>query len=173
MKKQDCFYLGKITKKYSFKGEVLIKIDGNLSQDYFNLKNILIENEKKLVPFFIKNIKLHKPDILRVKFEDIDSEELANKILRKDVYLPLSILPPLIGKKFYFHEVIGFKAFNNDKIIGIIKNINDQSPQAIFEIKNNDRIILIPVHDDFIIKINRKEKSIKLNIPNGLLDLEN
>ncbi len=173
MKKQDCFYLGKITKKYSFKGEVLIKIDGNLSQDYFNLKNILIENEKKLVPFFIKNIKLHKPDILRVKFEDIDSEELANKILRKDVYLPLSILPPLIGKKFYFHEVIGFKAFNNDKIIGIIKNINDQSPQATFEIKNNDRIILIPVHDDFIIKINRKEKSIKLNMPNGLLDLQN
>ena len=173
MKKQDCFYLGKIIKKYNFKGEVLIKIDGNLSKNYFNLKNVLIENEKNLVPFFIKNIKLHKPDILRVKFEDIDSEELANKILRKDVYLPLSILPPLIGKKFYFHEVIGFKAFNNDKIIGIIQNINDQSPQATFEIKNNDRIILIPVHDDFIIKINRKEKSIKLNIPNGLLDLQN
>ena len=81
MKKQDCFYLGKIIKKYSFKGEVLIKIDGNLSEDYFNLKNVLIENDKNLVPFFIKNIKLHKPDILRIKFEDIDSEELANKIL--------------------------------------------------------------------------------------------
>lgn len=173
MKKQDCFYLGKIIKKYSFKGEVLIKIDGNLSENYFDLKNVLIENEKYLIPFFIKKIKLHKPDIFRIKFEDIDSEELANKILKKDIYLPLSLLPPLSGKKFYFHEVVGFKALNDNKIIGIIKNINDKSPQATFEIKDNDKIILIPIHDDFIIKINRKEKNIELNLPDGLLDLQN
>ena len=171
MKKQDCFYLGKIIKKYSFKGEVLIKIDGTLSENYFDLKNVLIENEKYLIPFFIKKIKLHKPDIFRIKFEDIDSEELANKILKKDIYLPLSLLPPLSGKKFYFHEVVGFKALNDNKIIGIIKNINDKSPQATFEIKDNDKIILIPIHDDFIIKINRKEKNIELNLPDGLLDL--
>lgn len=172
MKKQDCFCLGKIIKKYSFKGEVLIKIDGNLSENYFDLKNVLIENEKYLIPFFIKKIKLHKPDIFRVKFEDIDSEELANKILKKDIYLHLSSLPPLSGKKFYFHEVVGFKALNDNKIIGIIKNINDKSPQATFEIKDNDKIILIPIHDDFIIKINRKEKNIELNLPDGLLDLQ-
>ena len=173
MKKQDCFYLGKIIKKYSFKGEVLIKIDGNLSKDYFNLKNVLIENEKNLVPFFIINIKLHKPDILRIKFEDIDSEELANKILKKDIYLPLSILPPLIGKKFYFHEVIGFKVISEKKVIGIINKINDLSPQPIFEIKNKNRIILVPIHNDFIIKINRKEKNIQLSLPDGLLELQN
>jgi len=173
MKKQDCFYLGKIIKKYRFKGEVLIKIDGNLSKNYFDLKNVLVENEKNLVPFFIKHIKLHKPDILRIKFEDIDSEESVNKILKKDIYLPLSLLPPLIGKKFYFHEVIGFNALHNDKIIGIIKNINDKSPQATFEIKDKDKIVLVPIHDDFIIKINRKEKKIELNLPDGLLDLQN
>ncbi len=173
MKKQDCFYLGKIIKKYSFKGEVLIKIDGNLSKNYFNLKNVLIENEKNLVPFFIINIKLHKPDILRIKFEDIDSEELANKILKKDIYLPLSILPPLIGKKFYFHEVIGFKVISEKKVIGIINKINDLSPQPIFEIKNKNRIILVPIHNDFIIKINRKEKNIQLSLPDGLLELQN
>ena len=173
MKKQDCFYLGKIIKKYNFKGEVLIKIDGNLSKNYFNLKNVLIENEKNLVPFFIINIKLHKPDILRIKFEDIDSEELANKILKKDIYLPLSILPPLIGKKFYFHEVIGFKVISEKKVIGIINKINDLSPQPIFEIKNKNRIILVPIHNDFIIKINRKEKNIQLSLPDGLLELQN
>ena len=40
MKKQDCFYLGKIIKKYSFKGEVLIKTDGDLVENYLNLKNL-------------------------------------------------------------------------------------------------------------------------------------
>ena len=83
MKKQDCFYLGKIIKKYSFKGEVLIKTDGDLVENYFNLKNFFLENENDLVPFFIDRIKKHKPDILRIKFQDVDSEELAKKNIKK------------------------------------------------------------------------------------------
>ena len=173
MKKQDCFYVGKIIKKFSFKGEVLIKIDGDLSENYFDLKTIFLENENNLVPFFIERIKKHKTDILRIKFEDVDSEESANKILDKKIYLPLSLVKPLSGKKFYFHEVIGFKVISEKKVIGIINKINDLSPQPIFEIKNKNRIILVPIHNDFIIKINRKEKNIQLSLPDGLLELQN
>ncbi len=173
MKKQDCFYLGKIIKKYSYKGEVLIKTDGDLVENYFNLKNLFLENENNLVPFFIDRIKKHKPDILRIKFEDVNSEELANKILNKNIYLPLTLLKPLRGKKFYFHEVVGFKVISEKKVIGIINKINDLSPQPIFEIKNKNRIILVPIHNDFIIKINRKEKNIQLSLPDGLLELQN
>ena len=173
MKKQDCFYLGKIIKKFSFKGEILIKIDGDLTENYFDLKNFFLEKENHLIPFFIERIKKHKPDILRIKFEDVDSEELANKILNKKIYIPLSILKPLKGKNFYFHEVIGFKAISEKKVIGTVKKINDQSPQPTFEIKNNNKIILVPIHNDFIIKINRKEKNIQLNLPDGLLELQN
>ena len=173
MKKQDCFYLGEIIKKYSFKGEVLIKTDGDLIKNYLNLKNLFLENENDLVPFFIDRIKKHKPDILRIKFEDVNSEELANEILNKKIYLPLTLLKPLSGKKFYFHEVIGFKVISDKKVIGIINKINDLSPQPIFEIKNKNRIILVPIHNDFIIKINRKEKNIQLSLPDGLLELQN
>ena len=59
------------------------------------------------------------------------------------------------------------------KVIGIINKINDLSPQPIFEIKNKNRIILVPIHNDFIIKINRKEKNIELSLPDGLLELQN
>ena len=82
---------------------------------------------------------------------------LSFDILSKN--LPLTLLKPLRGKKFYFHEVIGFKVISEKKVIGIINKINDLSPQPIFEIKNKNRIILVPIHNDFIIKINRKVRS--------------
>ena len=58
-----------------------------------------------------------------------------------------------------------------EKEIGILKAVNDSGPQALFMIDNNGTEILIPVHDNFIIKLNRKEKKIQLNLPDGLLEI--
>jgi 16S rRNA processing protein RimM len=108
MRKEDCFYLGKIAKKFSFKGEVLIYLDTDEPELYENMESVFVEFNKNLVPFFIENSSLHKNDFLRVRFEDVDSEAEADKIIGLAVYLPLSMLPKLSGNKFYFHEVIGF-----------------------------------------------------------------
>ena len=103
MRKDDCFYLGKIAKKFSFKGEVLIYLDTDEPELYENMESVFVEFNNNLVPFFIENSSLHKNDFLRVRFEDMNNEEDADKILGCPVYLPLKMLPKLSGNKFYFH----------------------------------------------------------------------
>ena len=39
------------------------------------------------------------------------------------------------------------------------------------EIEGEKKNILIPLHDDFLISVNRKKKTILVNLPNGLIDL--
>ncbi len=172
MRKEECFYLGKIAKKFSFKGEVLIYLDTDEPELYENMESVFVEFNKNLVPFFIENSSIHKGDFLRVKFEDIDSEQDADELIGSHIYLPLSMLPKLEGNKFYFHEVIGFdvidKRLGN---IGKIVSINDSTSQPLFEILFNEKEILIPMIDHFIIEVNRKEKKIILNTPEGLVDL--
>lgn len=116
---------------------------------------------------------MHKNTLLRVKFEDINSEAEADKIIGCEVYLPLSILPKLEGNKFYFHEIIGFTAQDvNLGDIGVITDVNDTAAQAIFIITNSDnKEILIPVIDEFIKEVNRKTKTILFKTPEGLIDL--
>lgn len=172
MRKEDCFYLGKIAKKFSFKGEVLVYLDTDEPELYENMESVFVEINNNLVPFFILNSSLHKGDFLRVRFEDVDNEEEADAILNKAVYLPLTSLPKLEGNKFYFHEVIGFTA-EDQRLgdIGTIVSVNDNTAQPLFEIKKGEIEILIPMIDDFIVKVDRDNKKIIFDTPEGLVDL--
>lgn len=169
---KDCFYLGKIVKKYSFKGELLAKLDTDEPAIYENLDAIFIDINSTLIPFFIEKSQLHKSDLLRLKFDDINNEEDAEALLKSDLYLPLELLPKLEGNKFYFHEVINFKLIDeNFGLVGVVKGVNDTTAQALFEVDRDGIEILIPLNDDFIKKIDRTNKSITVNTPKGLIEL--
>ena len=172
MQKEDCFYLGKIVKKYSFKGELLVKLDTDDPSIYTKMESVFIDKNKSLIPFFIERSSLHKSTLLRVKFEDIDSEEDADKLLKSELYLPLEFLPQLTGNKFYYHEIVGFEAEDlSFGLVGIVKGVNDTTNQAILEIDRKGSEILIPLIDDFIKSVDRKEKKIILEVPEGLIDI--
>lgn len=172
MEKKDCFYLGKIVKKYSFKGEVLVKLDTDEPELYENLDALFLDLRNSLVPFFIESSQLHKSELLRVKFEEVDTEEDADSILKCDVYLPLKFLPKLEDDKFYFHEVVGYTVEDvNFGKVGIIKAINDTTAQSLFEIDRDGIEILIPMNDAFIKKVDKKKKLIIVDTPEGLIDL--
>ena len=172
MRKKDCFYLGKIAKKYSFKGEVLVYLDTDEPELYTELESMFVEINGHLVPFFIEKSSIHREKFLRTQFEDMDSEEAADTIVGRDVYLPLTMLPKLEGNKFYYHEVVGFDAIDQRLgNFGTILRISDNGVQALFEVQKEDAVILIPLIDEFIIEVNRENKSILFNTPEGLINL--
>ena len=172
MNKEDCFYLGKIVSKFSFKGEVLVKLDTDDPESFLEMESVFIDMNKNLIPFFIEKSSLQKSNLLRLKFEEITSEDDADRILKKELYLPLSFLPELQDDQFYFHEVIGFKV--TDKLfgdVGILKGVNDSTPQALFEIERDGKEILVPVNDDFIDKLDKPNKTLHLDVPEGLIEM--
>ena len=172
MRKEDCFYLGKIVRKHSFKGEVVIKLDTDEPELYQNLESVFVALGNDLVPFFIETISLQKRNQLRIRFEDVENEADADAILGIEVYLPLKFLPKLTGDKFYYHEIIDFDIEDvNYGYIGVITGVNDSSAQPLFEVDSNGTEIFIPMIDHFIKKVDRENKLIIVETPEGLIDL--
>ncbi len=172
MRKEDCFYLGKIVSKFSFKGEVLAKLDTDEPELYENMESVFVSMRNNLVPFFIERSRLHKSALLRLDFEEVNSEDDADKMIGCELFLPLSFLPPLEGNKFYFHEVVGFTMF--DTVygnIGLITGVNDITTQALFEVEKEGKQLLIPINDDILQKVDRNNKTITVTTPEGLVAL--
>jgi 16S rRNA processing protein RimM len=172
MRKEDCFYLGKIAKKFSFKGEVLIWLDTDEPELYEDMESVFVEFNNNLIPYFILRSSLHKNDFLRVQFEDVNTEEEADELLGCGIYLPLKMLPKLTGNKFYFHEVIGFEIEDKHHgVIGVIQSVNDTTAQPLFEVLNGSVEMLIPMIDHFLVEIDRKNKKVKMDLPEGLVEM--
>lgn len=172
MTKEECFYLGRIVSKFSFKGEVLIKLDTDEPESYLEMESVFVEYDNNLVPFFIERSSLQKSNLLRVKFEEVDSEEDAEDLMKCDLYLPLNLLPELSEDQFYFHEIIGFTV--EDELygtVGTLTGVNDTTTQALFEIEKDGKQVLIPMNDQFLLKVDKKNKVIHVKTPEGLIDL--
>jgi 16S rRNA processing protein RimM len=172
MQKENCFYLGKVVKKYSFKGELLVKLDTDEPELFTEMESVFVEQHKTLIPFFVEHSQLHKSSLLRVQFEDVYDEATANAMLGTELFLPLSFLPPLEGTKFYYHEIIGFQVKDTRfGDVGVIVGVNDKTAQHLFVIENLGKEILIPVNDLFIKQVDRENKILGLDVPEGLIEL--
>ncbi len=173
MKKEDAYYLGKIVKPYGRKGELLAKLDTDEPEMYEGMESVFLEIKGELVPFFIENSNLHKSHLLRMKFEDVESIEQAEELVGRKMFLPLTDLPELTGNDFYYHEIIGFTSTDeNLGLLGVIQGVNEYAAQPYFIIKHaSGKEILVPVHDDFILNVDREKRDILLRIPDGLLNV--
>ena len=136
------------------------------------MESVFIEIGKNLVPFFIERSQLHKSLLLRVKFEDVDDEPMADSLMKRELYMPLTALPKLEGNKFYFHEIIDFQVIDTEYgNVGTITGVNDTTSQALFEIDHDGNQVLIPINDDYIEKVDREKKTITVTTPEGLIEL--
>ena len=171
MKKEDCYFLGKITRRHGLQGNVFLKLDTDQPEMYNKLDSIFIEINGLLVPFFVAKQSWSKGDTLIVSYKN-STEALVDQTIGKDVYLPLSTLPKLSGNKFYYHEVVGFEIREEDgKTCGNIVSINDQTAQHYFILDLAGKEIIIPIIKDWIIELNREEKYLKMSLPEGLMDV--
>lgn len=170
MTQEECFQLGKITKPFGYKGQVVFFLDVDCPDDYAGLDAVFVELKNGLVPYFIKDININGNKAI-VTFEDITADE-AQSLVGCRLFLPLEMLPKLDGNRFYFHEIIGWQVVDSEKgDIGTIASVIDYPAQALFQIMKNDKEILIPIIDQVIKKVDREKKTIYIEAPNGLIDL--
>ncbi len=168
--KENCFYLGWVSRTSGLKGDVLAMLDVDNPSDYAQMDSVLVWEKKSLVPYFLERVEI-RPNGAVLHFEGMGLEE-AERMIGCELYLPLEVLPPLTGNKFYFHEVIGFEVVDAEKgVLGVLREIMDNGPQPVLCIDHaSGKEILVPLIDRFLEKVERGERRLYVQAPEGLVD---
>lgn len=172
MNKADCFNLGHVAKLHGYKGEVSLFFDVTNPDDYKNLDSVYIDLNNQLTPFFVEKITSKGKGFFQAKFENLNSDNEARNLLRKDLYLPLSLLPELGDKNFYDHEVVNFEVEDtNFGSVGKINQVLDYKINPLLQIMNGDTEVLIPLIDGLVQKVDRENKKLTITAPEGLIEM--
>lgn len=166
------FYLGKILRLFASKGAVLVQLDVDEPENYLNLESVFVQMNSQLIPFFIISLELRHNLRAVIEFQDIDDTEQASILLGCDLFLPIELLPPLTGDRFYYHEIKGFQVIDQHfGETGKVEEVLEYPHQAILRVLLGNKEILIPITDEIITRVDRENKIIHVKAPDGLIEM--
>lgn len=171
MKIEDSFYIGYVTKTKGLKGELQVFFEYE-SPEALDLTTVFAEINGKLVPYFTVSSKLQSNQTGYFLFEDLDTIDKAQKLVRKKLYLPNDKKPVRDPDEFFITDLKGYIAHDEAYgELGEIIEIHEYPQQYVAVVPHKFREILFPLNDEFILEIDEEGGNVYLKLPEGLLDV--
>src|SRR6187402_3589562 len=103
----DHYELGSVVRTHGVKGDLLVYLDADEPERYKKMKAVWVEEKDGLKEFKVTKSSIVEKQAI-IHLEGIEDMTAAEGYLKKRLFMPLSFLPKLKGKQFYFHEIIGY-----------------------------------------------------------------
>ncbi|MBP3286752.1 MAG: 16S rRNA processing protein RimM [Prevotella sp.] len=168
IRQEEVYKIGRLGKAHGVKGEVSFQFDDDVF-DRTDADYLILDIDGILVPFFMEEYRFRSDALALVKFCDVDTQERASELTGSNVYFPRALAEDEEGMPS-LASLIGFDLVEakNGIRVGTIATIDDSTANLLFELEDGR---LIPASDDLITDINIKERTIKMEIPEGLLEI--
>jgi 16S rRNA processing protein RimM len=171
--------IGRLGKPHGINGEINAYLDCDI--DLNALKRIVLLIDGIYVPFFIASTRPKSSDTVILGLDDIDNERKAAEFTNHSLYVLRAdnvVVTDEDGddindEGFYASDLIGFTIIEDESgnTIGEIDDIDDSTDNVLFiVITPNDDTIYLPVADEFITAIDTDNRTIAMNLPEGILE---
>lgn len=164
----ETYKIGTLTRTHGIGGELSMNFTDDV-WDRADADYVFLEVDGIQVPFFLEGWRFRSDSVALLEFQDIDSSEDANEYVGADVYFPHSLTPePDEDDEYTWRHFTGWQVVDAQAgPIGIIDYVEDSTVNTIFCVDGK----LVPANEDFIERIDAKERIVYMTLPEGLLDL--
>lgn len=165
------FKIGKLAATFGVEGQLILQHSLGKNSQLKDLETIFIEEKKdSFLPYFISSVKIKNDQELFISVEGITTKEAANLLRKKEVWLSENDF-----KKFAATAApisfLGFTIVNNKEELGEVIEVIEQPHQLLCTILIDGKEAFIPIHEDSLEKVDKKNRKLYVDLPNGLLEI--
>lgn len=172
IRQEDVYKIGRLGKPHGVKGEVTFQVDDDVF-DRTEGDHLILDLDGILVPFFMEEYRFKSDEVALVKFEDIDSDDRARELTGCDVYFERQ-QESEEDDGLSWAEIVGFSIIDaaTGDVIGVVDGVDTSTLNTLFELTTpSGSELLIPAGDEMVTEVDRRNRTITMNIPEGLLSL--
>lgn len=166
---QDCVHLGTITKTHGVDGKLVLITKTNLEKKDLR-EPIFIDIDGLLVPFFLLSLDEKRKDQYIIELELVPDLDKAAELIGHDVYVEND--DALLSESFDLSSLEGLLIIDqNIGELGPCRRIEEISGNYLLIVDIDREEVMIPFTEDFIVEIFQEENYILLDLPEGLVEL--
>ena len=168
IRQEDTYKIGRLGKAHGVRGEISFLFDDDVF-DRVDADYLILDIDGILVPFFMEEYRFKTDHNALVKFDGIDNVERARELTGCDVYFPRELSDSEEGD-ITWAELVGYTLTDaqTGQSVGTIADVNDTTLNVLFELEDGK---LIPASEELIDDIDTINHQIKINLPEGILEL--
>ncbi|CAN5122527.1 hypothetical protein BH09BAC2_BH09BAC2_18350 [soil metagenome] len=165
------FKIGKLVATFGLKGEVVLQHSLGKKTALKGIEHIFIEQLKdNFLPYFVESSKIKNDTEIYLKLEGYDTKEKARTVTPREVWITEDDFKKFAAANAPI-SLLGFTMINEDEELGEILEVIEQPHQVLCKLMLGGVEALIPVHEEFLDKIDRKTKKVYVTLPDGLLEI--
>ena len=172
IRKEDVYKIGRLGKPHGIKGELSFMFSDDVF-DRVDADYLVVETDGILVPFYIEEYRFRSDETALLKLEGIDTMDRAREFTNCDVFFPRE-LTDSNDEEMSWAQIVGFTLVDDiyNKVIGKILSVDDSTQNILFEVETPEgKSLLVPAADEFIKDVDSEKQQIRVQLPEGLLDL--
>lgn len=167
----EYFKIGKLVSAFGLKGELILKHNLGKKTSLKGLQALFVEERREaFIPWFIEAVRIKTEDELYLKLQDVNTREAAIKLTQKEVWLTETDFKKFAAKSSPIN-LLGYNIIEKDKELGKILEVIEQPHQLLCRIEVNNKEVLIPLHENTILKVDKKKQQVIVDLPEGLLEI--
>ena len=173
IKKEEVYKIGIFNKPHGVKGEVSFTFTDDIF-DRVDCDYLICLLDGIFVPFFIEEYRFRSDTTALVKLEDVNTAEKARMFTNVDVYFPVKYVDDVeTDNHLSWDYFVGFRVKDTRHgDLGLIIEVDDSTVNTLFVIDYHGEELLVPAQEDFIVKMDNKKKLMIVELPEGLLNIE-
>ncbi len=172
MIKKNYIHMGTITRPHGIKGELCVDWYADSPNPLKKTFYLQIGSEP-MQSISGAKVRMHKGRPL-LTLPHITDRNGAEALRGMSIYIERESLPPLSDDEAYLHDIIGLNIVEHesDTHIGVLEAVEFPSEQMLWVIRtHDDKEILLPAVEEFIISFDLELEEIRVSPPEGLLEL--
>ncbi|MDO3390764.1 ribosome maturation factor RimM [Bacteroides sp. ET489] len=171
IKREEVYKIGIFNKPHGIHGELQFTFSDDIF-DRVEAEYIICLLDGILVPFFIEEYRFRSDTTALMKLEGIDTAERARMFTNVEVYFPIKHAEQVAPDELTWNYFVGFRMEEiHHGHLGEVTDVDDSTLNTLFIVDRQGEELLIPAQEDFIVDIDQQHKVITVDLPQGLLNL--